>query len=576
MKIDYYIKKIIEETGLSKNEINNRVEEKKKELKGLISDEGALFIIAKELGVNIEDQNRELLEDIELNISDIKPNMKNIVLVGRIREIYRINTFNRKDGSEGKVGSFLLHDNTGDIRVVLWDDKTEILKNDKFDINELVKIINGYSKENNFSNPEIHIGRLGKIVLSPRDVDYKKHPKISQKPIKIEEVNLSLRSVSLKGKVIRKTPINTFERKDGSQGRVASINLIDSTGSIRITFWNENVNKIKNVEVGATIEATNLNPRQSNLDSTKIELNTNRNTTIKDVKEEAHLSSKMVKNIKSLQDESQIVSFKGVISSVDNLKKVNLKSGDQVSLLSFIVSDETDGIRITLWREDANKYADKLEINQGVLLKNVLPKYSTFSKRTEITFIPSSKLEFIDLDISELKHIDTKRTSKKSVGFSREYSKIEDIDSPGFFEIKGVIVKLFENITVYDACPKCFKKVDNCTCEDPGDPEKRMILNLIIDDGRSTIRTTFIGEQAEKIINKDTEIISQIINTPDYNKFIEELSQNLLGKDLIIRGKAKFSDFSNSYELITYKFKEVKGKEINVELENTIQEIKQL
>ena len=87
MKIEAYISKIIEDTGLTRNEIKTMVEEKKNELKGLISEEGALFIIAKELGVDVKDENKDLLKDIDINIADITPNMKNITLIGRIKQI---------------------------------------------------------------------------------------------------------------------------------------------------------------------------------------------------------------------------------------------------------------------------------------------------------------------------------------------------------------------------------------------------------------------------------------------------------------------------------------------------------
>ena len=60
MKTEAYINKIIEETGLNRGEINALIEEKKNDLKGLISEEGALFIIAKELGVDVKEENREL------------------------------------------------------------------------------------------------------------------------------------------------------------------------------------------------------------------------------------------------------------------------------------------------------------------------------------------------------------------------------------------------------------------------------------------------------------------------------------------------------------------------------------
>ncbi len=48
-----YLVKIIEETGLTIKEIQELVNDKKKELQGIVSDEGALFLIAKELGVII-------------------------------------------------------------------------------------------------------------------------------------------------------------------------------------------------------------------------------------------------------------------------------------------------------------------------------------------------------------------------------------------------------------------------------------------------------------------------------------------------------------------------------------------
>jgi len=149
-----YIKKIIQKTGLSKKEIQSKMEEKKEDLKGLISDEGALFIVAKELGVDIQEMNATQNNKVEIKISDISINMQNITLAGRIKETYPTNSFTRKDGTTGFVGSFLLHDPTGDIRIVLWDDATKIIENDYFQKNELVKVINCYAKVGRDNNIE--------------------------------------------------------------------------------------------------------------------------------------------------------------------------------------------------------------------------------------------------------------------------------------------------------------------------------------------------------------------------------------------------------------------------------------
>ncbi len=570
MKTEVYVNKIIEDTGLTRKEIQNLIEDKKNELKGLISDEGALFIIAKELGVDIKGESKDLLKEIEIFISDITQNMKNITLYGRIKEVYNVNSFERNDGTKGYVGSFLLHDNTGDARIVLWDNQVKIFTEPNFEKNELIKIINGSAKKGKYENIEIHVGSYGKVILSPEDVDYKKYPKITFKSISINDINLNLNSLSLEGKIIQLFQKREFTRKDGELGYVQSFTLLDSTGSIRITFWNEDTEKLKTLEVNDVISITSLNPRLSTLDSKTVELTANRNTTITKKTADIDIKGESVKNVKQLQNRRGVVSFKGIITSVDNIKSISLKSGEEVSLLGFIVSDNTDGIRVTIWREEAEEYSKLLTAGQGLSLKNVLVKYSNFSSRNEISLINDSSLELIDLDIKNLKSIEVSG-KEKLTNFSGNYIKIDTINAPGIIEIKGFIAKDLNKITVYEACKNCMRKVENCTCDKTEDTEYRMILNLIIDDGTGTIRSTFMGDLAEKLIGVKTDNIVQIRETPEFEKFLEKKSSEFLGKDIIIKGRAKFSDFSNQYEISVYDFRDIN---IDEELERVMKEIK--
>jgi replication factor A1 len=570
MKAEVYINKIIEDTGLTRKEIQNLVEDKKNELKGLISDEGALFIIAKELGVDIKGENKELLKDIEIFISDITQNMKNITLYGRIKEVYNVNSFERNDGTKGYVGSFLLNDNTGDARIVLWDNQVNIFNEPNFEKNELIKIVNGNAKKGKYGNMEIHVGSYGKVIISPEDVDYKKYPKITFKSINIGDINLNLNSLSIEGKIIQLFPKREFTRKDGEIGKVQSLTLLDSTGSIRVTFWNEDTEKIKKLEVNDVISVSNLNPRLSTLDSKTIDLMANRNTEISKKTGVLDIEGEAVKNIKQLQKRTGVVSFRGVITSVDNLKSITLKSGEVISLLGFILSDNTDGIRGTIWGEQAEEYSKQLTVGQGLSLKNVLVKYSNFSSRNEISLLNDSSLELIDLEIKNLKSIELSGKQRQS-NFSGNYIKIDSINAPGTIEIKGFIAKDLNRITVYEACKNCLKKIENCACDVREDSEYRMILSLIIDDGTGTIRSTFIGDLAEKLIGVETNHIVQLRETPEFEKFLEKKSSEFLGKDIIIRGRAKFSDFSNQYEINVYDYRDIN---IDEELERVMKEIK--
>ncbi len=569
MKTEAYINKIIEDTGLSRSDIQNLVEEKKEELKGLISDEGALFVIAKELGVDVTSENKELLNDIELNISDITLNMKNIVIVGRIKDIYHVNSFKKSSGEIGHVGSFLLRDNTGDIRIVLWDDQVSIFKDDRFEKNEIVKILNGNAKKGRFDGIEIHVGGFSKIILAPEDVDYKKYPKIKEEFRQIQNINADLGSISTEGKVMNKFPIKEFIKKDGQSGRVGSLTLRDSTGQIRISFWNDDIEKIENVVVGDFISLTNITPRKSNYAQNAIDLHATPRTVITKKDKEIDLKAKFIDKIENLQKEKGYISFQGIIMTIDDLRKISLKTGDEVSLLSLNVSDDTDTIRVNAWREKADELSKTLKNGDGILFKNVELKFSSYWQKIEATIQNDSSIEKIDLNIPNLKISETPSKEKRRT-FSRNFTEINSIQSSGFFEIKGIISSDLKKIHFYEACTTCRRKIDNCKCDQKGNTKLTMIVSHFVEDESGKIRATFIGDAAEKLIGKNADTIIKVKDTPDYEKLLEKFSAEIVGRDIMIRGSVKFNDFSDSYEIVASDFKDINVEE---ELDNSMKEI---
>ncbi|TKJ24975.1 MAG: hypothetical protein CEE42_09150 [Promethearchaeota archaeon Loki_b31] len=144
--------------------------------------------------------------DSQLKIFDIEPNMKSITIYGRIKEIYSKFKFERADGNKGQGASFLLHDPTGDIRVVLWGQHSKVFARNEFNVNELVKILNGYAKKGR-AGTEIQVGKYGSIILSPEGVDLAKHPglKNSKDSAKRKEfVTQIVRSMGIEGIRVKK------------------------------------------------------------------------------------------------------------------------------------------------------------------------------------------------------------------------------------------------------------------------------------------------------------------------------------------------------------------------------------
>lgn len=444
-----------------------------------------------------------------------------------------------------------------------------IFKDERFERNEIVKILNGTAKNGRYGEVEIHVGGYSKINLAPEDVDYKKFPKIKDQLVKIQDINEDLGSISTEGKIMNRFPVKDFIRKDGQNGRVSSIILRDSTGKVRITFWNEDIEKIGNVEVGDFISLTNLNPRKSNYAEGRIDIHATSWTKITKKDKELKMEEKFIDKIEKLQQEKDYASFQGVITTIEDLRKVTLKSGDEVSLLSFTVSDDTDSIRVTAWREKAEELSKSLKNGEGVSLKDVALRFSNYWEKNEGTITLDSSIEKIDLKISNLKIAETSPKERKG-SFSNNITEINSIQSSGFFEIKGLISSELKNIRFYEACTNCRRKVDNCTCDQKGESKLTMIISHIIEDESGKIRATFIGEAAEKLVGSKADLIAKVKDTPDYEKLLENFSSEIVGRDIRIKGRVKFSDYSDSYEITASDFRDIN---IEDELENRINEI---
>ncbi|MBD3163650.1 DUF2240 family protein [Candidatus Woesearchaeota archaeon] len=161
MKIPYdkIISKIKEQTQISEEELNSKIKEKMDQLSGLISKEGAAHIIANELKI-------KLFEEGRVKIKDLVAGMRSAETVGKITNIFELREFQRKDGSTGKVASFIIADETGRARIVLWNDRADIIKDLATD--NIVYIKNGLTKENN-SSIELHMNTKSELIVNPEN-----------------------------------------------------------------------------------------------------------------------------------------------------------------------------------------------------------------------------------------------------------------------------------------------------------------------------------------------------------------------------------------------------------------------
>lgn len=159
------ITKIKTEKGLSEDEIKDRIKDKLNRLTDLVSKEGAAHIVANELGVKLFDS----LNRREVKISRLIAGMRSVVVSGKVLKLYKVISFT-KGGREGKVASFLIGDETGRVRIVLWDANIiKLMEDGSLKEDSIVKIQNGYVKNNN-GFTEVNLGSQGQLVLNPEGV----------------------------------------------------------------------------------------------------------------------------------------------------------------------------------------------------------------------------------------------------------------------------------------------------------------------------------------------------------------------------------------------------------------------
>jgi replication factor A1 len=558
MGLEDIIKKIIEKSGLSRQEINSELQKQVDNFSGLIDEEGAIILVAKELGIDLKDNYEASKTEIVQKISELSPG-KYASIVGRIIEISDKREYNKKDGGHGSLIPLIVQDKTGMIRCILWDDQTIIQQEESFNKHEIIRILYGLVKKGKNGGIEMHIGSKSRIELQPDEIDQKNIPSMDQNQIKITQIkdlNLNLPIINIEGRIGNLYPPKEFTRRTGAKGQRASLSVMDPTGSCYITFWNTDVSIMKDNTEGQNVRILNLSPKPNYKDKTKIDLTASSNTKIivLDSNKNQGNSSNEINNISELTKDGGFGKIEGKVVEVQNVRTVNLKNGTQKQIQNFIIADETGAIAINLWEENI---IPDLKINDSLLINGLMVKLNSYSNNMEGSLTRAGNIEKIKKQFDKVKvDIENKRINQSGNG-NLERKEIKEITQDSFYNFKGTIVKDINRITVYEGCKKCYRKTDNCNCDSKGETENRMILNLILDDGTNTIRATLMGNLAEQILGEKTDRIKDIMDNNELDAFLQSKNLDLVGKEYIFEGKAKYSSYSETYEVNVKRMKEI-------------------
>jgi len=215
----------------------------------------------------------------------------------------------------------------------------------------------------------------------------------------------------------------------------------------------------------------------------------------------------------------------GKIIEILSIREYN-KNGRAGKVANLRIADDSGNARVVLW--DTNHIS---LIEQGKIKKDDVVELANANVRNGELHLSS----FSDIKLS---------SEQMNVVISEkvfEAEKLKDIKAGQNVKIRAIIVQAFEP-RYFEVCPECKKRALDGECKIHGkvSPLKRALLNIVLDDGSSTIRSVLFGENINKLGFTDEEIFS-------LEKFAEKRGY-LLGEERIFYGNAKNNALYNTIE----------------------------
>jgi len=382
MSFEQMVQEILGRGKIGYDELMSRIKQRQDELSGFVTPEGAAIIVGRELGVELVRREPEVRE---LKIEDLMSGMSNVDIVGRVIRVYEPRTFERMDGSAGRVANLMLQDKTGQIRVVLWDDKASLIEEGKIQKGMALRVKGAYIHQGIDQQPELNVGLRSSVIPNPDDPRTAELPLLQEMKVKVADLKPELADVDVLGRVIALSEPRTFERPDSTTGKVATLMLTDATGQVRVSLWDERAELVRNLKRGDVVKLENAYVRLGLREKPELHLGWRGRLLFNPPEPEAvelpRLEERLLK-IEEVEADMPVLDLAGRVRRKFQPQEFRRDDGSSGKVVSVILADETGIIRASFW-DGMVEFAEKLSPNDIVLIRNVYAR-AGLSGRPEV------------------------------------------------------------------------------------------------------------------------------------------------------------------------------------------------
>jgi replication factor A1 len=390
---------IVRDTEYTHKQVQEQISETVKMMDNMVNEEGAAYVVANNLGVIINlDQSTEAYK-----LNQLVPGQSNVTVICRVKRIYPIKEFTRKDNTGGKVRNIEIMDKSASARVALWDANVHVIDEKKIEIGSIIRISGANTKMGYNDQIELSIGSHGLIDAEVAGIDEADIPEVkSSKFIELKNLINNMGEVSVEGKIVDRQGIVEFERS-GKTGRVTSVSLRDLSGKSRITFWNDSCEEALKWNIGDIVQITDLRIGENKYGDKELTFNPyskiNQATNVDKYSSIDTTTSKILSSLSEIEDGLQNVTVVGKIIDIGEIRKFE-REGRSNQVANLVIKDSSQSLRINLWGELANI---SLELEPGEIIRvhEAQAKLSDFSGEVELSCGHKSKIERSPADVDQ-------------------------------------------------------------------------------------------------------------------------------------------------------------------------------
>lgn len=444
---------------LTKDTLTAQIKAKKDKIgSGYLTDQGALFLISADLGVELAEPLK-----VEMGLKDLYIGAKEISLETRVLNMSQPKQFNRKDGTPFFLRTMTVYDGDATVSVKLWDEKANLETVKSLKPGDLIKILKAYVKSDLNGAPSVNVGSGSTIESSTADSSI---PSIDAITMDVSLVKPEMKDLAVSGIIDGTIGTINFTNKQGNPGMGLKLQLKGADGNVtKVVVWGQDESGLpKVIAPGAKVKLLGVKPKAGQFgleihgnDATIVQvegkseiepvttrilsiakndsgkamiLGVDKSKTIYHIVDSSGMTGQYSMGdviecmpsqifgksvtidsdsfVRKLDDDNSIVpadsmktkikdiapgediSIDAIVIKAEGTREIQTKNGDNVTLADILVEDDSGQIKVTAWRNIASLLA-KCSLGEIITITGATAK-NGYQDQMELTLTAFSSV----------------------------------------------------------------------------------------------------------------------------------------------------------------------------------------